>query len=84
MKKPPTLADTIREKLDASRLPREDHIRRRVHYGQNRPAALVSGSSSARCPSMIWNLWTAGCSRCTSAEPAFTMPNGDGAAGPNH
>jgi hypothetical protein len=37
MKKPPTLADTIREKLDASRLPREDHIKRWVHYGQNRP-----------------------------------------------
>jgi hypothetical protein len=37
MKKPPTLPETIREKLDGGRLPREDHIKRWVGYGQNRP-----------------------------------------------
>ena len=39
MKKPPSLADTIREKLDAGRLPRGDHIKRWVGYGRNRPCA---------------------------------------------
>jgi len=37
MKKPPTLADTIVAKLDAGRLPREDHAKRWVGDGQNRP-----------------------------------------------
>ena len=37
MKTLPSLADTIREKLDAGRLPREDHLRRWVGYGRNRP-----------------------------------------------
>jgi hypothetical protein len=37
MKKPPTLADTIVAKLDAGRLPREDHTKRWVGDGQNRP-----------------------------------------------
>ena len=37
MKTLPSLADTIREKLDAGRLPREDHIGRWVGYGRNRP-----------------------------------------------
>ena len=37
MKTLPSLADTIREKLDAGRLPREDQVKRWVGYGQNRP-----------------------------------------------
>jgi hypothetical protein len=36
MKKPP-LAETIREKLAAGRLPREDHTELWIGYGQNRP-----------------------------------------------
>jgi hypothetical protein len=37
MKKPSALAGTIREKIDAGRLPREDHIKLWIGYGQNRP-----------------------------------------------
>ena len=37
MRKTPTLADTIREKLDGGRLPREDHIKLWARYGRNRP-----------------------------------------------
>src|SRR5438128_1614064 len=40
MKKPPRLADTICTKLDAGRLPREDHIKLWIGYGQNRPCAV--------------------------------------------
>jgi len=39
MKRPYTLAETIREKLDAGRLPREDHIKLWARYGRNRPCA---------------------------------------------
>jgi hypothetical protein len=39
MGKPPTLAEITRTKLDADRLPREDHIQLCVGYGQNDPCA---------------------------------------------
>jgi hypothetical protein len=39
MKKPPTLAAIVREKLAAGRLPREDHIKLWAGYGRNRPCA---------------------------------------------
>lgn len=39
MGKPPTLAEITRTKLDADRLPREDHIHLCVGYGQNDPCA---------------------------------------------
>ena len=37
MKTQLSLADTIRAKLDAGRLPREEHIKLWAGYGQNRP-----------------------------------------------
>jgi hypothetical protein len=37
MKTLPSLADTIRKKLDAGRLPREDRIKPCAGYGRNRP-----------------------------------------------
>jgi hypothetical protein len=37
MKTLPSLADTIRKKLDAGRLPREDRMKLCAGYGRNRP-----------------------------------------------
>jgi hypothetical protein len=37
MKKQSALADIIREQIDAGLLPREDHIKLWIGYGQNRP-----------------------------------------------
>jgi hypothetical protein len=82
MKKPPTLADTIVAKLDAGRLPREDHTKRWVGDGQNRPCVACEHVILHSQVQHGLELRTAGLSPCTSAVPASTRPSDGTAAGP--